>query len=141
VVKKSTIIFGLSALFLLVFGVLYVIWPLAPYHEDIIGMSSTELVSTSPDIAYLLLTGVDVTGLTFIGLGILMISMGFLAWQSRIAWYSILLVIVFFALPLSYIVAETGGPYLMIIILILIQVVGLIVAFFERKENIFASVK
>ncbi len=140
-VKKSTIIFGLSALFLLIFGVLYVIWPLAPYHEDIIGMNSTDLVSSSPDIAYLLLTGVNVTGLTFIGMGILMISMGFLAWQSRIAWYSILLAIVFFALPLSYIVAETGGPYLMIIIVILVQVIGLILAFFEREERLFTNGK
>ncbi len=134
--KKSNVFFGISTLFLLVFGVLYVIWPLAPYHEDIIGMTAAELFSGDPGVADLMTTLVSVNGLLFIVLGIFILGTGSLAWQHRAAWLSLLVALIIFAGPFAYftyIVAEVGGPYFVIFIPMLCQAIGLVLAAKERQ--------
>ncbi len=133
--KKSTILFAVSALVFLLFGVLYLIWPLAPYYEEAIGMSAAEFVAGHPEIADLMLTLVNVTGLSFLALGIFTFTLGTLTWQNRLVWYSLLAVVIIFALPLTYIVAETGGPYPVVIVVILLQLIGLILAVRERNNQ------
>ncbi len=126
--QKSTLAFWFSALILLIFGILYLVWPIAPYHEEIIGLSSEELASRYPEIAKLMMTLVNIAGLSFVSLGILTLGLGVLAWQNRVAWLSFLVILIVFAAPLTYVTAITGGPYLVIFIPVFFQIIGLLLA-------------
>ena len=69
-IKASTIIFWILAAVLLIFGTLYIAWPIAPYHEGIIGMTAEELATNLPEINNLMVALVNVAGIGFLAIGI-----------------------------------------------------------------------
>lgn len=126
--KISTWFFWASSAFSLFFGVLYLVWPIAPYHEKIIGMSFPELLQGYPGIARLIITLVNVVGIGFLAVGLYGIYIGHRAWQDRYAWISAALVLGAFYLPAVYIVYGAGGPVLLSMIPAALQTVALLVS-------------
>jgi hypothetical protein len=124
-IKASTIIFWVLAAVLLIFGTLYIAWPIAPYHEGIIGMTAEELATNLPEINNLMVALVNVAGIGFLAIGIFIAYLGRRAWKESGHWYTLLSVFIAFFLPLVYIVYAIGGPLVLAVALAVIQGTGL----------------
>lgn len=129
--RASTVIFGIVGILALAFGILYVLWPIAPYHEEIIGMSANELTSQYPDIGGLMTTLVDVVGLAFLALGVFILWVGPKAYDEMGSWLAILIVLVITIAPLTYVVYSAGGPTAVMLVVLVLIIAGLTVSWRE----------
>lgn len=109
-IRPSHVLFGIAAALAVLFGVLYIVWPIAPYHEEIIGMSFNELKTLDADVAGLMTTLVDVVGLSFLGIGAFLAYTGAKAWRDRWARAVITAVLLVFVIPMVVVVHLAGGP-------------------------------
>lgn len=109
-IRLSHVLFGVAALSAILFGVLYLVWPIAPYHEEIIGMTFNELKSLDAEVAGLMRTLADVVGLSFLGIGAFLAYTGEKAWRDRWARAVIAAVLLVFVVPMVVVVHLAGGP-------------------------------
>ena len=98
-------------------GVIYVsLGTLMPYHENVIGLTSSEIRSFSPKLMNFIGELIRLLGFFLIGLGIVNIglSLAGLRKGEKWAWITILLVDAVTVIPLTsdaYIVAGLGMPF------------------------------
>jgi len=123
--KKSVVLVWLAAAICLVTGVLYLIWPIAPYHEGIIRMTAGELAENHPNINALMTTSINVIGVSMVGIGLLVAYVGTRIWREKAAWWVLLVFTVVFTIPLAVIVGRVGGPTLLVVIPAVLQALGL----------------
>ena len=126
--KPSQVIFAIIGLLSLVFGVIYVLLPMASYHEGMVGMTAAELAEGYPEIYGLLTTLVDVAGLTFLALGIFILWVGSRAWKEKGSWMTILAVFIVCVLPMTYVVGSAGGPLVVMGIVAALCFAGLVLS-------------
>lgn len=125
--KISTVFVWLAALISLVMGTLYLIWPIAPYHQNTIKMTAQELALNYPNINALMTTQINVIGLSLLGVGVLTVYVGMKIWQDKTAWVFLLISTFVFTIPLIFTVEQTLVK-IIIAIPTLFQGVGLILA-------------
>lgn len=130
--KVSQVLFGIVGVIGLIFGVSYILWPIAPYHTEIIGMSYEKLSANYSNFSRFITTLVDVAGLAFITMGGLSLHIGRDAWRERKSWLSILIIFVAMLLPLTFIVYSIGGPTLAMVLVAALSAGGLISSHFEE---------
>lgn len=125
----SQILFLLVAVFFAAMGVLYLVRPLAPYHEKMIGMSAREFDAAVPSPAKkLTFTLVKVVGLGFVALGV---AIGYIGWHAAtdsIALGILAFLLFVYGLPLLRQVRRAGGPILLVALGLLVYAGGLILA-------------
>lgn len=131
-IRPSHVLFGISAIFAIIFGILYLIWPIAPYHEDIIGLSYDALAEQHPDIAGLMTTLVDVVGLSFLAVGAFLAYTGEKAWKERWARAVITVVLFIFVIPMVVVVHLAGGPTGIMAVVTALVAAGLAAAYLSR---------
>lgn len=131
--KPSQGIFAAVGLLVLVFGFLYIIWPIAPYHEEIIGMTYEELSTNHPAISGLMTALVNVVGLAFLALGVFVLYLGLKAWDEVGARIVLLVVLVITVLPLAYVVYATGGPWVIMLLVSVLNIAGIISSQIESQ--------
>ncbi len=132
--KKSTVLVWLAAAICLVSGVLYLVWPIAPYHEGIIRMTAQELAVNHPYINALMTTTINVIGISLLGIGILVAYVGTRIWRDKLSWWVLLVFTVVFTIPLALIVGRVDGPTLLVAIPTVLQAVGLVLAATVEKN-------
>lgn len=130
---KSTLAFGTLAAYFFVFGVLYVVWPMAPYHQEIIGTSATELASTQPSVYALMTALVDVAGLCFLAIAIAVFVFGRDAGERPSATLALVGIFGACTLPLTYVVYLVDGPLVVASIPVVIHLVGLGTIYAEKE--------
>lgn len=131
-IRPSHVLFGISALFAILFGILYLFWPIAPYHEEIIGLSYDALAEQHPDIAGLMTTLVDVVGLSFLAVGAFLAYIGGKAWRERLARTVITVVLFIFVIPMVAVVHLAGGPTGVMAVVAALVAAGLAAAYLGR---------
>ncbi|PKL37180.1 MAG: hypothetical protein CVV44_16225 [Spirochaetae bacterium HGW-Spirochaetae-1] len=133
-IKKSTILFWILSVICFLFGIVYVIKPIASYHEKIIGMTASALAANYATLSGLIVTLVDVLGVTFFTIGIFGIYSGFLAWKNKASWITMFVVLFTFYLPMTYIVYCGGGPYKIPLATTVLQSIALILSGTLERE-------
>lgn len=129
--EPSQGIFGAVGIIALIFGILYIVWPIAPYHEGIIGMTFKELSNSYPAVSGLMTTLVNVVGLTFLSLGVFTLKVGKKAWDEITSWLSILAELIVTLLPLTYVVYAAGGPVSIMVLVDILTIAGLVSSHLE----------
>lgn len=130
---KSTLTFGALAAYFFVFGVLYLVWPMAPYHQEIIGTSASELASSQPAM-YALVTGlVDVAGASFLAVAIAVFAFGRDAGERPTATLALVGLLAAYTFPLTYVVYLVDGPIVLGSIPLVIHLIGLGIVYAEKE--------
>jgi hypothetical protein len=126
--KFSSLCFTLNALACIIIGILYIYWPMAPYHARFIALSPQELSLKEPLIYKLVTTLVDLAGISFLTIGIMELYLGIKAWRDKVSFLLLAMFAVTFLLPLVYLVYSVHGPLIAVLIVLLLHIVGLISA-------------
>ena len=140
--NASRTCFLLLAAFFIAMGVLYIVWPIAPYHEKIIGMDAVAFQQQFPEIAKLMVALVDVVGISFIAFGITLVSLGWYAATNKQALLTLAVLVPVYGIPLFYIVLMVGGPAMLTGVGLLLHMVGLAfaaAAMYGRKLRRYAE--
>lgn len=127
-IRPSHMLFSISAALAVLFGALYLFWPIAPYHEEIIGMSFHDLDALNSDVAGLMKTLVDVVGLSFLAIGIFLAYTGEKAWRERWARVVLTGVLAIYVIPLGIVVHLAQGPSELIVAVAVLVTAGLMAA-------------
>lgn len=108
--RTPTAFVTLTAAFIALMGILYLWFPIMPYHEEIIGTTAAELSETNTDVYRLMTVLVNVMGVSFLAIATSFFALGQLAVQNRTAFVVLILLFVVFTIPLTYLVVIAGGP-------------------------------
>lgn len=133
-IKKSVLFFWIISLLYISLGIMYIVLPIAPYHQDIIGMTSGELAAGYPVLNNLITALVNVIGIAFITIGICQIYYGYRAWKDKTAWLIMLCFVAVLNIPLFFIVYTVGGPYWGAVLLFLLQAAGIAISGTIEKQ-------
>lgn len=131
--SKSTVTFGLLAAYFLVLGLVYLWVPIAPYHQEMIGMSAAELASAHPSIHALLTALVDIAGISSLVAAIAFFGFGRDAPERPSATLALVAIFALFTAPAVYIVYRIDGPLVVVAIPLVIHLVGLGLLYTEKE--------
>jgi hypothetical protein len=131
--KISTILFWITAILLIIMGILYLVLPIMPQFAFAVEEAARELTS-SHIIIVLVLALQNVIGINLLAVGLLAIYAGFRAWQDRFAWVVMLLIVFVYIIPMALIMSSEGLFMLLLIIPAVPHLAGLVVAFTKEKS-------
>lgn len=130
---KAEVVFGVLAAFFALFGVIYLVEPMASYHEGIIGMSAAEQAADYPDQHALVTTLVDVIGIAFLAVAGVIAAFGVRSTDDRLSYGALTYVFLVFTVPSVYVVYAGGGPVGLASIPLGLHVLGLGLAAWDRE--------
>ncbi|MDW7729787.1 MAG: hypothetical protein SCJ94_07240 [Bacillota bacterium] len=125
--KISTVLFWVTALLLMMMGILYLVLPIMPQFAFAVEQVSQDL-SPSNIIIALVSALQTVIGLNLLAVGLLAIYAGFRAWQDRFAWTVMLLIVFVYIIPIAWTMSGEGIYMLLVIVPAIPHIAGLVVA-------------
>ncbi|MFU8794659.1 MAG: hypothetical protein ACNA7Z_04725 [Dethiobacteria bacterium] len=125
--KISTVLFWVTALLLMMMGILYLVLPIMPQFAFAVEQVSRDL-SPSNIIIALVSALQTVIGLNLLAVGLLAIYAGFRAWQDRFAWTVMLLIVFVYIIPIAWTMSGEGIYMLLVIVPAIPHIAGLVVA-------------
>jgi len=131
--KLSTAMFLLTAFLLIVTGVYYIALPVKPLfafgvEQPFYSPSNVEF------ILYHVRTMQTIVGVSLLAVGLLVIYGGFKAWQDRLAWVIMLLLVFVYIIPIVLTMFSAGAFKLPAILPVIPHLAGLAVAGTREKE-------
>lgn len=105
-----TALVTITAAYIALIGVLYIWFPILPYHEEIISMTAAELAEMNIDLYQLLTVLVNSVGVSLLTIAVFFFVLGRLAVQHRYSFIAVILMLFLFTIPLNYLVQVAGGP-------------------------------
>jgi len=130
--KISTVLFWITALLLIMMGVLYIVLPVMPQFVTAVEQASRAL-SPSHIILVLVSALQTVIGINLLAVGLLSIYAGFRAWQDRFAWVVMFLIVFVYIIPIAWMMSVEGIFMLLVIVPAIPHIVGLVVAATREK--------
>lgn len=125
--KISTVLFWITALLLMMMGVLYIVLPVMPQFAFAVEQASRDL-STSHIIIALVSALQKVIGINLLAVGLLAIYVGFRAWRDRFAWVVMFIMVFVYIVPIARTMSGEGIFMLLVIVPAIPHLAGLVVA-------------
>ena len=106
--KLSTALFLITAFLLIIIGVYYIALPVKPLFAFVVEQSFHS-PSTVKAILYHVRTLQTIVGVSLLAVGLLVIYGGFKAWQDRLAWVIMLLIVFVYNIPIVLTMFSAGA--------------------------------
>lgn len=136
---KSTVAFGVLGAYYVIFGVLYLLVPIAPYHREFIGMTASEFASAQPSLYALQTALVDVAGLSFLAIAIAVFVFGRDAPTRPTASLALVGILAVYTVPVTYVVFRIDGPVVLASIPSVVHFAGLGLLYTEKEWTLGGS--
>lgn len=108
--RAPTAFVTITAAYIALIGILYLWFPILPYHEEILSMTAAELADVNIDLYQLMTVLVNSVGVSLLTIAVFFFVLGRLAVQHRSSFLAVSLMLFLFTIPLNYLVHSAGGP-------------------------------